>query len=192
MRNLMVVALACAWPAPAVGEEQEWKEFVSKEGGFSIAFPGRTATGPGIVFWRENKGKPFWLLASFEERTRSFKGKQDALGFLKGALAGILNNKKGKLLAEKSFEGDRRLGRDFSFQSPDDGFVRTQMILVENRLFVLYFYAEKEALLRSKDAERFFESFKVPKQRKVDKRTQLFPIGPPNKASQLDRGRMSL
>lgn len=163
MRNLVVlVALACAGSASGGGGEK-WKEFTSKEGGFSIAFPGAPETRSGIVFWRENQGKPFWLLATFEQRARDFKGKQGALNFLKGGQEGIVSSKNGKLLAEKSLEGDRRVGRDFSFQSPSDGFVRVQMLLVEDRLFVLYFYAESEALLRSKDAERYFESFKVPK-----------------------------
>jgi hypothetical protein len=158
---LVVIALACVGSAVAGGGGENWKEFASKEDGFSIAFPGPPATRPGIAFWREKEEKPFWLLASSEKRATNFKDKKVAREFLQGGQAGILNKHKGKLLKEQSFEQDGRLGRDFSFQPAEHGFVRTQLLLIENRLFVLYFYAESEALLRSKAAEHYFASFKV-------------------------------
>jgi hypothetical protein len=140
---------------------EPWREFKSKEGGITIAFPGIPDTKPGIVFFRKGDGKPFWLMASWESPGMKLDDKKTASDFLQGGQHGIMDRAKGKLLKEVISEHQGRPSREFSFHSEKYGFVRTRLLLANDKLYIVSFYGESEEMLSSKAAEQYFRSFVV-------------------------------
>jgi hypothetical protein len=159
MRIPIIFVLVWVFPAGAGNDLKKWKKFTSKEGGFSITFPGTPETKSTFTFFREGDGKPFWMMAIWQAQKIKLDDKKVASDFLQGGQAGILAKAKGMLLKEVVFERAGRPARDFSFRSDKYGFVRTRLILAGDKLYILSFYGETEKLLTSKFAEHYFGSF---------------------------------
>lgn len=164
MRRLFAVAfLVAAFPVIAGDDFQEWRKHTSKEGEFSIAFPDTPISKGPAVFFRKDDGKPFWLVAAWQSLDMKLDDKKVASDFLQGGQHGILDSSKGKLFKESTWEFESRPAREFSFQSERYGFVRTRLLLSANKVYILSFYGETEALLKSKSAQHYFRSFKLAK-----------------------------
>jgi hypothetical protein len=139
----------------------KWKEHTSKEGRFVAAFPELPVEKPGMLFVAKAENRTYWMHITYDSPEIELKDKETARSYLSGGQKGTVDAAKGKLLKEREFDLRGQPARDFSFKSAKYGIVRCQLILANGRIYHLTFFAEAEKSLESKEAQRFFNSFKA-------------------------------
>jgi hypothetical protein len=168
----LIIGLAAPWFLMGAGGElpKEWKVHESKEGGFEVALPGLALetkqvakTGLGtlevtMLLLESKKDGAAYLVSFAEFPEGAFKG-GDNDKRLDAARAGAVASAKGKLKTEKKITLGKHPGRELLIEN-DKGMVRTRIYAVDQKLYQTVVSGAK-AFVQGKDAERFFESFKL-------------------------------
>jgi hypothetical protein len=160
----LLAALLTAQP------DAPWTELSPEDKAFTIQFPGtpvkqvekiKTPTGTIDVIsyaLKPSKDRPAYLLSYSE-----FAGQPDKLTpqqRLDKAQAGALASTKGKLQSQKNFTLQGYPGRELLIATPEDQHLRTQIYVVGDRVYQLIVVGPADQVA-SKDADKFFDSFKL-------------------------------
>jgi hypothetical protein len=175
MRALIVVALAIAC-SPAWADEP-WKEYSSKDGGFTVLLPGTPniqkmtqKAGDGsdvkIVAYRPPPAGNIRVIVSTSDFAEQYlKVSPDKI--LDNARDASVSNSKGTLVREKKIKLGENPGREIVVKFPkDQGYLRARAILVGSRQYSLLYAGKDEKDVTSKEAEAFFASFKLTKEKR--------------------------
>ena len=169
--SLPMVALVCTGLGRA--DDSKVQDFTSKEGKFSVAFPGKpkeatkdadSAAGK-LSFTRFTyEDGDTGLLVIYCDYPPKLRKEKGAEKILDDARDGCVEKAKGKLTDEKkrTIGKDKEPGRELLIQLPDEGkpYFRSRMYLVGDRLYqVIVVGPEKYAT--GKDADAFLDSFKL-------------------------------
>ncbi len=170
---VFTVFLLGGFGAAAQVQETGWKEFQSKEGGFSVLLPGapveekqavQTELGPIEVRTftfglKENVGA---YVVSFNDYPVELVKQSDPQKMLDGARDGAVRTVKGRLLSEKKITLDGAPGRELRIEAPGTLVIQSRIYLVKNRLYQILAVTQKE---KAADAEitKFRDSFKLVK-----------------------------
>ena len=175
--RVLSFALGCAVllgasPQPGLSNPQQWKEFTSAEGAFSILMPGTpersldAIEGVGgmppnkvVTFTSKEGGFTYWI--DYIEYPGGLHGPIDSL--LDAGRDGALEATAGTLLKETCICAQGYPGREYVVRLPS-GMLITRSFLVRTRLYSMGVVVPeersptKELLGRS---QRFFDSFKL-------------------------------
>jgi hypothetical protein len=166
---LLGLALPLA-PCAALAQGPEWKEFVSKPGGFRVLLPGvpkehkqkmQTPAGSVVLtlfVFEPRKGEGTFGVG-YSELTGSVKpGTQQKR--LEKARDQAVAKAHGKLRNDKYITLQGWAGREFEIEVDGKLRVRTRMFAVKNRLYQVLAIGPSD-WLRSTDATRFLDSFRL-------------------------------
>jgi hypothetical protein len=139
-----------------------FKEFTPPEGGFTVLMPGTP----------EKKTIPILDMTMIGYGVNVKNGAY-AVGFmdmpagrpfsLDGALQGIVNQHKGKVLSQSKFTMEGSSGTEFEIESSDPkGYVSGRMIVVRGRFYEILAMGTK-ARLSNTDVRKYLDSFKLTK-----------------------------
>ena len=146
-----------SWSGPAAAQD---KPFVWKEGKIEIHFPEAPEKNKFSLELPLEDGKINYVV-SFQVVPQLLKVPASAHpAIFKSYRDGLIKQFKGKILSEKAVKPSGYPGREFTAEAGKIGVYRTQLILVRDRLYRLVVSGPKE-VAASKEAERFFHSFKV-------------------------------
>jgi hypothetical protein len=82
--------------------------------------------------------------------------------FFDGLRDGLVKNQKGKLLGEKEVKGEGFAGREVTVETDEGKVYRTRALIAGDRFYTLTMTGKKDKTT-GKDADAFFESFKLVK-----------------------------
>ena len=163
----LVVALAMPLQA---GEAQKsgWKEFQSKEGGFSVLMPGTpveqeqsagSRIGPirSRMFVVDRGASGF--IAGYDDYPEAAL-KQDSKRLIDGKRDAIVAGMKGKLLDQRGLKQGGYPGQEIAIKMPDGSVYKARIFLVKRKL-CLAAAVVPEAQANSKDVKTFLDSFQV-------------------------------
>jgi len=159
---MVVVLIGC--------QQDAWKEFSSREGAFSILFPGTpietiqqaNTVADGIInvhiFSFEQKGSSYFVL--YSDYPESVFKRKDANKILDDMRDSFVS--KGKLISEDIVSLDEYPGRDLRIKTLDGKYNMNDCIyLVKNRAYQIMTMTEKDAGFSEEDLIKFLESFKI-------------------------------
>ncbi len=169
-------ALSNAPPLPVEYGSQEWKEFSSPEGHFTILFPGKPreyVQPPDTKAGRLEK-----RIYALETALATYIVAYDDLAPFSADPATIkqmldsgrdqaIASEKGKLLEEKNISLDGHPGREIVAETPE-GILKTRVYVVRQRLYQIILFTPSSQM-RSKESgqldqsmtHKFFESFRL-------------------------------
>ena len=175
MRALPVIALAVVC-SPAWADES-WKEYTSKDGGFMVLLPGTPTiqkmtqkAGDGsdvqIAAYRARvEGGPQVIVSTSDFAEQYLKVSPEKI--LDNARDASVSRSNGTLVREKKIKHGDHPGRDIVVKFPkEQGYLRARAILVGSRQYSLLLAGKTEKDVTSKDAEAFFASFKLAKEKR--------------------------
>ncbi len=169
MTGAVVILLAVA------AQAAEWKEFKSKEGRFSVQFPGepkvteREGAKPmklvfHVVLLETPDGSTAYLVM-YNDYPAGLLGKSKPEKLLTAGRDGAMKSAQGAALVS---DAPARLagypGRDFTFTALVSGkkaHIWNRMFLVKDRLYQVRIVAMDDAPLAAADREKFFASFQL-------------------------------
>jgi hypothetical protein len=149
-----------------------WKEHVSKEGRFAVAFPPGTPQTqtqplkiPGVgditleIVGLERAGDKAQFVVMYNDYPPAvMKGGSDAL--LDGAKLGVtMTLPAAKVNGESKITLDGNPGRELTISIPGRGALKARIFLVKNRLYQMLFTGPKP--VDAKDQKAFFDSFRL-------------------------------
>jgi hypothetical protein len=158
-------------PQAGASSPVEWKEFVSKEGGFSVVMPGTPTSGTQVaktpigavtvhLFAAEVKNQGRAYLVTYNDVPELAGQPVDVEKGLDGSRDGILANMPGsKLLEEKKISLDGFPGRELTIEVPGKGTARWRVYMVKPRLYQVVAFGPKD-ITGLAEADKFFDSFK--------------------------------
>ena len=167
----IILILSSASLSPAGSGKPEFAEFTSKEGGFTILFPGtpKQVKVPdkqgGVLQYQFMAGNEDGAyLLSYQDNANLRNATQEGLAkaLVKGQEAAQASV-KGKLVQAKEITLDKKHpGREYEFETPlgMGGIFRSRAYLVKGRLYQVIVIGKKE-FAKSKEADRFLDSFKL-------------------------------
>src|SRR5205823_287785 len=142
-RAALALVLLAGSAAFAATEEIAWKPFTSKEGGFSVSFPGTpqastqkvdTALGAiEIHLLVVGRGEDEAYVVSYNDYPADATKDPDTV--LTGAQKGALTNMKAELKSEKKITLSGHPGREYTGSGENGTQVNGRVYLVENRLY---------------------------------------------------------
>jgi hypothetical protein len=166
--SLLMIA---AQKKPKTKSGPRWKEFTSKEGGFSVLLPGipmqdkkalqigsrRAELNSFVVEQKREETAYIVVYCDFPGATWKGDSPEERL---ECARARAIASSKGKPVSEKKIKLGTFSGRELRFDVKDKGQVRQQLFAVKERLFQLMIAGPKD-MTNSQDAGKFFKSFKL-------------------------------
>jgi len=150
-------------------QQGSWKEVNSREGAFSILFPGTPTektqqadianeTIYMHIFSFEQKGSSYFVL--YSDYPESVFKRKDANKILDDMRDSFVS--KGKLISEDIVSLDEYPGRDLRIKTLDGKYNMNDCIyLVKNRAYQIMTMTEKDAGFSEEDLIKFLESFKI-------------------------------
>jgi len=165
-RLLLCVSLPLFLGADA----EDWKPFTSKEGGFTILFPGipteskqETKTPAGtitVTFFVAEQDSATYIggFSVFPRETMKARTEEKRLD---NARDGAVAAARGKLEAERKFHLKKHPARELLIKG-EKGFIRSRIYAVENRLYQTMVMGTKEQM-KGKEVTRFLDSFQLAK-----------------------------
>jgi hypothetical protein len=147
-----------------------WKEFAWKEGRCSLQLPAtprptkhrlQVIHGEGIytIHYADSADPPRTKIEkAAEEKTREKEREQ----LLDKARDDLVASLKGKLLKERKLTLDKYPGRELEIEVRALGIYRVRMFQADRRFYQLLLVGPRE-VTSSRDAERFFTSFRITK-----------------------------
>ena len=184
----MTALLLLAFTAPPIDELPEgWAKVDGGEHAFEAAFPGEAKRRK--VIDKDPNGNPVEVTAiqAGNSNITYFVGisafddpeylKQSKKIVFDNSRDGALKRSKGKLVKENDVKLGTIEGRDFTISvAQGANFVRARLFVANGRLYSTLIAAKAEADTDSKDAKRFFNSFKIlepakAKEKKKDEKT---------------------
>jgi hypothetical protein len=164
-RLLLIASLPLVLGADA----DNWKPFTSKEGGFTILFPGvpaeskqeaKAPTGTvTVTFFVAEQGGVTYIagFSVFSKETMKSRTEQKRLN---NARDGAVAAAKGNLKEEKRIHLAKKYpGRELLIQA-EKGFIRSRIYAVENRLYQTMVMGTKQQT-DAKEATDFLDSFRL-------------------------------
>ena len=153
-------------------ESSQWKDFHSKEGGFSVSMPGtpvekrqayHTQAGPVEAHFftvEADRGSLVYMVV-YGDYPEALMVADDGEMLLDAARDGAVGNIQGTLLGERSVSMGGHPGRELQVLS-SDGRLALQMriYLVKNRQYQVVAVMPKEARSTA-DRDRFLDSFRL-------------------------------
>jgi hypothetical protein len=162
----VVILLLAAGLAP--GQDAKGEKYVSKEGKYSVGFPGKPTTSAnkaGAVDLNMaivQKGAGGYAVIHSDlpaEAVKVAKPKE----LLDGGQNGLINNFKAKVTSTKDFEfGKQKYPARELVGEKDQITLRIQIILADNRLYQVFVVGPKD-MVTGTDADAFFKSFEITK-----------------------------
>jgi hypothetical protein len=160
--------------ATAHADEDKWETHTSKEGKYSVSFPGKpTVPAP------DKPDSPVGELTVYKAQFTTAKGDQtylvlyndypeaalagtDKEAFLDGVRDGTQKTVGGKVASDKKITlGEKKYpGRDFLIEKGSEPAYHARAYIVGNRLYQLVIMGPKDAAT-GKDADKFLDSFKL-------------------------------
>jgi hypothetical protein len=158
-------------PTAAAPTTGEWKEFTSKEGGFTASFPSapselkqslKTPAGNvevnvvGVEF-PDQQG----FLVTYHNLPDALSQQPEAADLILETIPQqVKANASGATITGeiKKITQDGHPGREFNMQRGSNGFLVVRALLVKNRVYQVIVAGSKE-MVSSKDAQRFLDSF---------------------------------
>jgi len=150
----------------AIGQEPE--KFVSKEGKYSVGFPGKPmveskkAGGIDLNIAIVQKGMGGFAVIHSDlpaDKVKAAKPKD----LLDGGQKGLIDNFKAKISSAKDFEfGKQKYPARELVGAKDATNLRFQIILADNRLYQVFVVGPKD-MVTGQEADAFFKSFEITK-----------------------------
>jgi uncharacterized protein (TIGR03000 family) len=146
------------------------KGFTSREGRFVADIPGKVAPstedlGGGrkrFIFSAPAKGRNYQV-SYIDFPAKTLEGKEP-VAVLKAFRAGYREGKKFEREKQIELGKDKVPGIEYHLDAGDGVFVRERLYLAGNRLYTVFVAGVKDKdFLTSKEADRFFDSFKITK-----------------------------
>jgi hypothetical protein len=171
MKATLLLGLALPFiPCAAQSPGPEWKEFVSKPGGFRVLLPGvpqhreekiETHAGPVVLslFLLQRKKGAGTYGVGYSELTGPVKP-GTAEKRLEKARDQAVAKANGKLRSDKRITLQHFPGREFEIEVDGKVRIRTRLYAVNNRLYHLLAIGPS-GFLFSRETSGFFESFKL-------------------------------
>jgi hypothetical protein len=166
MPRLFAAVFVLGFAAVSSGQDKKSDKFVSKEGKYSITFPGK----PTVV---SNKAGGIDLnIATFEKGTTGFTViysdfPPEVVKFAKpkelldGGQKGLVDNFKAKVISAKDFTlGKPKHPARELIAEKGEHTLRIQLVLADHRLYQVVVVGSKEMITGS-DADAFFKSFEI-------------------------------
>ncbi len=150
-------------------KNSQFKEFRSDEGRLTILMPGKPQretqevnTPAGIVkmVMYTAESKEIICICAYTDYPQQHINLVDSNTILDGAMNGAVNNIKGKLINQKSFEFHDLPARDIQMEIPKQAFVDLRFILAGERFYQLMLIAPGDKG-HQQDIAKFFDSFKI-------------------------------
>jgi hypothetical protein len=157
-------------PGLTPAQDQKWKPFSSKAGGFSVLVPGvptekdqAITTLAGVINCKmyEVTLAQGALVTAYNDLPQKVQpGGEKAV--LDGARDGAVANVKGKLLSDKDIKLGTAPGREVEIDVQGKARIRTRIYLVNgSRMYQVMVVGANADFPASKDANRFLDSFKL-------------------------------
>lgn len=175
-RHLLQAAWAIVWSAVfALGQTDTlpapWKTHVSKEGGFSVAFPGTPNESKQKVKSQGQTVEVRLLVVDSMEGTyvvgyseapdgTSKAGTEEKR--LDNARDGAVQSARGKLLSEKRIAFDGYSGRELLILTDNANTLRIRIFAIRNKLYQAMAVGSR-LFTASREANQFLDSFKLAK-----------------------------
>jgi hypothetical protein len=160
-------ALVLAMGLAVAGVAQTWSPFTSKEGNFTILFPGtpkpeqKTITstvGPVLMnLFTVDKGATAYIV-NYIDYPADRVAQADPKKILAEAVAGQLKTLKAKASVDKQITVDGNPGRDVIFAGAKNFSGRCKLLLVKNRLYAALALTQNNAAPAS-DFAKYVDSF---------------------------------
>jgi hypothetical protein len=168
-RILLSCGLVLALALPAVAEEN--KDYTSKAGKFSAAFPGKPkeqevtaagATGQSVTL--EAKGGAYTVTyVDLPDAAADALKTPEAIELVLGATRdAAVTQMKGKVIDDDKIKLDGNVGRDFKVELPEKKMMRNRMFIVGKRLYQVMVVGSKE-FVEADASEKFLKTFKLTK-----------------------------
>jgi hypothetical protein len=166
LRSTVAGILLFSVSAVTLAVEPEWTEFTSKEGKYTITFPGKPEPlndGGTVKHYVVTNDGAYMTGVSILSADAVQSKTPDKI--LDEGRDSLVREKKAKVLDEKKITlGDARYpGRDMLVEWKEDGELfsyRVRAYVVKNRLYQLI-VGGKSDFTKSKDADKFLDSFKL-------------------------------
>jgi hypothetical protein len=160
---------AVAFVLFAVGvSAQDTKKFESKEGKYSVAFPGKPtmttnkAGGIDLNIAIVEKGMGGFAVIHSDLPAEAVKAAKPK-DLLEGGQKGLVDNFKAKVTSSKDFDfGKQKHPAREILAEKDTINLRIQIILADARLYQVFVVGPKD-MVTGKDADEFFKSFEIAK-----------------------------
>ena len=172
MKRKAILCLLTVLLALTGCEVTTWKEFESKEGGFSVQMPGPPAekrqtfnTQVGSVDARfftveADRGASVFMVV-YGDYPEALMAAEDMTILLDAARDGAVGNIQGTLLSERAISIGGHPGRELQVQSSDGKLaLQIRIYLVGSRQYQVVMVSPK-ATPSTADRDRFFDSFKL-------------------------------
>ncbi|MCU0531245.1 MAG: hypothetical protein MUE76_04035 [Syntrophales bacterium] len=153
-------------------ESSPWKDFHSKEGGFSVSMPGtpvekrqayHTQAGPVEAHFftvEADRGSLVYMVV-YGDYPEALMAADDREMLLDAARDGAVGNIQGTLLGERSVSMGGHPGRELQVLSSDGRLaLRMRIYLVKSRQYQVVAVMPKEAR-STEDRDRFLDSFRL-------------------------------
>ena len=164
MRVISGIALAFFAVALQADDKKpdDVKPYVWEEGKCSLKFPSPPTKAKNLLSLATPGGETVYVVVLVEKS--GFDKFDDNLKkvFFDGLRDGLVKNQKGKLLAEKDVKGEGFAGRDVSVETEDGKVYRTRALIAGDNFYTITMTGKKDKAT-GKDADAFFESFKLVK-----------------------------
>ena len=148
---------------------KEFEPYHSKEGRFSVLFPGEPerklqqvdtpAETLEFVMYSAGSKKTGFIVAYVDYSQEMMKN-ADIKKMLDGARDGAVRNINGRLEKEKVLDFHGKPGRELEIMAPKKAIIKARLILIGNRLYQMMAISQSNRILEEKTPE-FFDSFKV-------------------------------
>jgi hypothetical protein len=138
------------------------KPYVWVEGKCEIKFPSPPMKSKNLLSYATPGAETVYLVtvvenAGFDKFTDDIKKT-----FFNSFRDGLVKNQKGKLLGEKDVKGEGFAGREVSVETDAGKVYRTRVLIAGDKFYTVTMTGKKDAVT-GKDADAFFESFKLAK-----------------------------
>jgi len=156
--------------SPRVISAEDWKEFSSAEGRFSVNMPGQPAPGKQMIKtaigdiamyqFTLSLGKDYAYSALYSDFPELIMRQPNAAeSLLNSGRDGAVQNVKGKLVSEQGLLLGSYPGREIHVEAPQ-GAIRARFFVVDQRLYQVIAVAPGDKIL-SDDVTKFLVSFKL-------------------------------
>lgn len=164
MRLVQAVALLLsAATLPADDKKPDGvKPYVWSEGKCEIKFPAPPTKSKNVLSYATPGAETVYVVSAVENAGFDKFTDDVRKTFFDGFRDSLVKNQKGKLLGEKEVKGEGFVGREVSVDTDAGKVYRTRVLIAGDKFYTVTMTGKKDAVT-GKDADAFFESFKLAK-----------------------------
>jgi hypothetical protein len=138
------------------------KPYVWAEGKCEVKFPSPPMKSKNLLSYATTGAETVYVVTVVENAGLDKFTDDIRKTFFDSFRDGIVKNQKGKLLGEKEVKGEGFAGREVSVETDAGKVYRTRVLVAGERFYTVTMTGKKDAVT-GKDADAFFESFKMVK-----------------------------